>query len=135
MEEKKERSKKDEQEIKISKSSAVLKCILTEDEKRKFGDSIAQAVDECSRLEDSLKSVSSEMKSKIAEVEARLKKEASLLRQGYEYRDTPIEIIKNFKMGTVSKTRMDTGEQYEERAMTGDERQTGLPLPGEDKKI
>jgi hypothetical protein len=117
-----------EPQIKTVKSSAVLKCILTEEEKRKLADDLAQEVEQVSRLEGELKALASEMKAKINEVDARLAKHASLFRQGYEYREVPIEIVKNYSVGMVRKMRLDINEYYEERAMTGEERQQFLPL-------
>jgi uncharacterized protein (UPF0335 family) len=132
-EETKEKKVVVEPQIKVVKSSAILKCILTEEEKRKLADDLAQEVEQVSRLEGELKALASEMKAKINEVDARLAKHASLFRQGYEYREVPIEIVKNFHSGSVSKTRMDTFAQYEERAMTGEERQQFLPLEPQKK--
>jgi hypothetical protein len=74
------------------------------------------------------------MKAKINEVDARLAKDASLFRQGYEYREVPIEIVKNYSVGMVRKMRLDINEYYEERAMTGEERQQFLPLEPKKEK-
>jgi hypothetical protein len=110
----------------LSKSTAHLRCILTNDEKMKLSEEMSHALDEKQTLENELSSLSKEFKAKIAEKEALIYKTASIFRQGYEYREVDIEIDRDYRLGKVTKTRMDTFEVFEERPMTGAERQQKL---------
>lgn len=124
-----EKEPEQDPEIIIIDTQATLKCVLTPNEKMQLADGLAQDMDRIQRLNRDLVALVSEMKGKIKEVEARIQKDASLFRQGYEMRSVAIQIYKNYRVGKVSKIRLDTQEQYDERAMTGDERQQFLPLP------
>ena len=108
------------------KGEELLKCILTEAEKKDISEQMAQAVEKMASLEDQLSSLSKEFKAKIAEQQANLNKSASLIRQGYEYRQVPIEITLDYKRTRVLKTRMDTMQDFEDRPMKENERQQRL---------
>ncbi len=105
------------------KSSACLKHALTFSEKQALIEETAQAVQKKARLNDALKASAQEIKSRIAEQETVLNKNAALICQGYEMRETPIEIEMNYRIGKVIKYRLDTLDVIEDRPMTAEERQ------------
>lgn len=108
------------------KKTELLKHVLSNEEKQNMGDELARGIQKIKELEDSLASVSSNLKASIKEQEATVNKLAGIIRSGYEYRDTPVEIEKDYKLGRIIKTRMDTKEIYEDRSMTEGEKQGKL---------
>lgn len=126
MEEKK--NGKEEKGVSRSKKTELLKHVFSDDEKRGIGDSLALAIQKITDLEDKLASVSSNLKASIKEHEASVGKLANDLRQGYEYRDTPVEVVKDWNKCRVLKTRLDVvpHEVYEDREMTEAEKQKVL---------
>lgn len=103
-----------------------LKCKLTEKEKVDLGSELAVEVKEIARLESEKKSIASQYKGKIDERMDRLGSLAALVNDGYEIREVDILIIFDYDKGIVSKVRKDTGEEYESRPMTLNERQKVL---------
>jgi len=103
-----------------------LKCILTEGEKREIAQNLAVAVMSRDEAEGGLKSAQTQFKSKIALHEAELISLAEKLRSGFEMRNIECEISGDYKLGTVTIIRLDTGEIIRERPMTKDERQNKL---------
>jgi len=103
-----------------------LKCILTEGEKREIAQNLAVAVMSRDEAEGALKSAQTQIKSKIALHEAELTSFAEKLRSGFEMRNVECEIEGDYKTGTVSIIRLDTGEIVRDRVMTNDERQKKL---------
>ena len=103
-----------------------LKCILEDDEKLALGDEMAKAESERHSHEDKLASVSKQIKADIAACEAIIRKNASLLREGYEHRNVPIVTTRNFQERTVVVVRLDIDEEIENRDMRPDEAQMEL---------
>ncbi|MDM7912559.1 MAG: hypothetical protein QUS09_05625, partial [Methanotrichaceae archaeon] len=103
-----------------------LKCVLTDREKLELGEKQAKDFAELERLADRLKDVTSQIKSQMKEVEARLKATAETIRNGYQYRD--VDVIKVIGFETVKYYRGDTGECYRERALMPSERQMVLEV-------
>ena len=49
----------------------------------------------------------------------------------FEYREVKVEKVTDFDKGIVTETRLDTGVEIENRAMTTEERQMNIPLDNE----
>jgi uncharacterized FlaG/YvyC family protein len=109
-----------------------LKCHLTEKEKTELSAKIAKAISDRSSAEAKLKEVSASIKAQIAQLDAEISEKALQINNGYEYRNVECRMDKDYRLGTVTITRLDTGEVIRERPMTAEERQ--MELPGEKKE-
>lgn len=108
-----------------------LKYVFTEDEKKSMGNDLAEKFSRHDEAEARLKSVSTQIKSEIATIDAQMSSIAEKMRSGYEYRDVECWIECLYDSGVIQIVRKDTGEVVEERPMTAEERQQKLPLGGE----
>ena len=104
-----------------------LKWLLTEKEKTELSAGIAKAISDRAGAEAKLKEVNTSIKAQIAKLEAEITEKALQINNGYEYRNVECRMDKDFRLGTVTITRLDTGEVIRERPMTGEERQGRLP--------
>lgn len=105
-----------------------LKCVLTNEDIKRLGEQIAQAVARKAEAEADLKSVATQLKSKIAAEDAIITSNSEKIRSGYEWRNVECERIKDYQAGVVTIYRNDTGELVSERKMSYEERQHLLPL-------
>lgn len=103
-----------------------LKCIFTEDEKKEMGSKLAQCFQECAEAEGRLKSVTTQIKSEIAFKEAEMASLAEKVRSGYEHRNVDCKKKLDYRLGTVTIARLDTGEVIREKPMDAEERQMSL---------
>ena len=109
-----------------------LKCHLTEKEKTELSAKIAKAISDRTSAEAKLKEVSASIKAQIAQLDAEISEKALQINNGYEYRNVECRMDKDYRLGSVTITRLDTGEVIRERPMTAEERQ--MELPGEKKE-
>ena len=109
-----------------------LKCLLTEKEKTELSAKIAKAISDRTSAEAKLKEVSASIKAQIAQLDAEISEKALQINNGYEYRNVECRMDKDYRLGSVTITRLDTGEVIRERPMTAEERQ--MELPGEKKE-
>lgn len=112
--------------IERTKTTKYLITTLTEEDKKKIASTMADSFQAISQLEANLKSTSTQLKAKITEHQARLIEASDKYRSGFEMRNIECWIEKDFRVGRVYITRIDTGEIIEERAMDGEERQRSL---------
>ena len=109
-----------------------LKCQLTEKEKTELSAKIAKAISDRASAEAKLKEVSASIKAQIAQLDAEISEKALQINNGYEYRNVESRMDKDYRLGSVTITRLDTGEVIRERRMTAEERQ--MELPGNKKE-
>jgi len=109
-----------------------LKCQLTEKEKTELSAKIAKAISDRASAEAKLKEVSASIKAQIAQLDAEISEKALQINNGYEYRNVECRMDKDYRLGSVTITRLDTGEVIRERPMTAEERQ--MELPGNKKE-
>jgi Trp operon repressor len=114
--------------IERQKSTEYLKCILTEEEKKDLADRMARAISEIRDAEGTLKSASTQLRADIAKHTAELDQAAEQFRNGYVMRHVDCTIQKDYRDGSWSLIRMDTGELIKERPLEAGERQKSLPL-------
>lgn len=112
-----------------------LKCQLTEKEKTELSAQIAKAISDRASAEAKLKEVSTAIKAQIAQFDAEISEKALQINNGYEYRNVECRMDKDYRLGTVTITRLDTGEVIRERPMTGEERQLELPSQKKEKPV
>lgn len=108
-----------------SKTTRWLKYDFNEEEKRRLGADLSEA----KLAEDDAKkkkaSVAAQIGAEIKAADMRTCSLAEKLRSGYEYRDIPCEIEKDYNKGIVRIVRIDFGEIVEERKITdADSQQT-----------
>ena len=113
-------------EIDTVTESQTLKCYLTPVEIRDTGERMARAVGEMNETAATLKSVSTELKARIASTEGTISECATKIRSGYEFRPVEVSVYFDYATGTVRKVRNDTFEEIEERPMTAHERQRSI---------
>ena len=121
---------KEQTAIKIERkeSEKMLKHILTDKEKLEIGAGLADEYQTLSEAENQLAAIKADYKGRIDGANALIGRKSALIRAGYEMRQTPVEIVKDWTAGTVKTFRLDTMEIVECRDMTKDERQMGLKL-------
>ncbi len=112
-----------------------LKCLLTEKEKTELSAKIAKAISDRACAEAKLKEVSASIKAQIAQLDAEISEKALQINNGYEYRNVECRMDKDYRLGSVTITRLDTGEVIRERPMTAEERQMELPSGKKEKLL
>ncbi len=105
------------------KDRKYLKHEFSIEEKRAASEELARAVNEKESAESELKSIKSQFDSRKKLAEEAILKYAQQISTGYEYRQTDVEIVKDFTTGTVTVWRLDTDKIVETRRMTGADRQ------------
>ena len=112
-----------------------LRYVFNTRELADIADKVSQLVREVEDRESIKKAVASQLKADLEQSVNDLRVQSGKHRDGYEYRDVDCEVEKNFRMGLVTTTRLDTGEIIEERAMTTEERQQALKLEPENEPV
>lgn len=122
-----EKKKKKNPEIEVEKIEKSLKVNLTDDELLAYGIQLADSQDEKQRFTDELTEIKSRFKSEIDAVDSKINNIASIIRSKYQYRTVACDKTLNFKKGTVTIVRTDTGEEIEVRDIYDSERQKEIP--------
>ena len=120
-----------EKKINRSKENNYLKVALTEDEIKAKALEHVNLTTEAERKEDAMKSAAKEAKEEIGGLVSQARTAGRIARNGYIFRDVPCERVKDFKAGRITITRLDTGEVYEDRAMSEHEKQMTIDGTGE----
>lgn len=123
--------------IEIRKIKQNLKCLFTEAETLQLGKDLAQATANASAIQDELKTVTAQIKAKLAEQEALMASYTGKIQSGFEYRLVDCEA----RLGDPKPTkktiyRLDTNKMVEVRDLSPEEQQFMLKLEqeAEDKK-
>ena len=119
--------------VKTTHEHRLLKCMLTEEEIRVAGDTLARNLDELEVLDDKLKEIKADFKAQIEAKEAAAKVQRNLVRNKYDYRNTPCTMILDYTEGTVVVTRDDTEAIVSDRKMSMEEKQMDLGFDGDEK--
>ena len=114
----------------IETSERLLKHALTDAERLVVGQELADGYQTLAEAEAELAAIKADYKGRIDGANALVGRKSALLRSGYEMRQTPVEVMKDYAAGTVTVTRLDTMAIVDVRNMTGDERQMGLDIAG-----
>lgn len=104
-----------------------LACRLTEEELLKKGQELAATVQDISSEESRQQDIKSQLKAKLAELEARRSNLAITVSRKEEHRDVEVDIFHDYQRGVVEDVRRDTGEIVSRRVMNPEERQQKLP--------
>ncbi len=111
----------------LKRYMATLDCELTEKQVLGYGRELAQINQEIAAEEDRQTSLKQELKARIAGLEARRTEISAKVNRGKELREVQIEVMADFKAGTATEIRTDTGEVLRERPLREEEKQPGLP--------
>ena len=117
------RSKVTEERTPISRH---LRCSLSDEEVAERADRAAHLLSQRDGLEEEMKSEAKSRKAVIERVEAEMRQASTEVRDHATYRDVDCVEVRDFKRGSVYVERLDTGECFDERAMTAEERQAPL---------
>lgn len=108
-------------------TSESLKCLLTQDEKLKLGDKVAQTVQRMRSKEDTLQEVSSQIKAEIKACQAEMNADTTKLANGYDYRTVDCRVYYHSPYkGWKRVVRLDTGEEVRVEKMGDWELQQNL---------
>lgn len=105
-----------------------LPCKLTPEQSHKAAQAAAAKLLERERLEAELKSVTRELRVKIADCQKEFIRLVVASGQALEDRAVPCEQKINYKLGTCEVIRLDTGDLIEARELTQQEKQMPLEL-------
>jgi len=125
--------KTDEPKVKTTHETRLLKCELTEEEVRVAAQELARNLDELEALDDKRKEVVADFKAQIEAKEAAAKVQRNLVRNKYDYRNTPCTMVLDYTTCTVVVTRDDTGATVSERKMQAEEKQMNMGFDGDEK--
>lgn len=114
--------------VELKRITRNLPCKLTDAELLSKADELSVVVQEINAEEDRQTDLKAQMKARLTELDARKTRLAITIGRKEEYRDTDVSVMADIQAGTVSVTRVDTGEIIETRPMTEDEKQRALPL-------
>ena len=113
-----------DKEIRIEKEFC--KYHFTEQEKKELSVEMAQKTIEAGNLEDEIKSIKARYKGDIEAAMLLVKSNASKIRDGFDMRYIPCEVVPDYSRGVFRFIRQDTGEEVRERKMTAEDRQQSL---------
>lgn len=105
-----------------------LKVALTDEERLDAANRLAERMEDLKRKDAELDSIKNQFKGEMSRIEADITSAQNLVRDKYEFRDVPVEEVRDYASEFVTITRLDTFEIVEERRMSGSELQR--PLPG-----
>ncbi len=108
--------------IKETEITENLKCMLTDDEVKQVGETMARLIQTKAGLEKDKKSAMASFKAKIDAADAQIIDNSNKVCDKYEYRDVDCVQCMNFTVHTIWTVRSDTGEKIEDRKMTVQEK-------------
>ena len=100
-----------------------LKVALTQKEILEAGETMADSQRELSQAEGELTSIKAQFKSRIEAADVKIKLNANLIRDKFEFRPVKCERVLDFKKEVVSEIRLDSGETVHSRPMKESEKQ------------
>lgn len=107
---------------KQDKQQLTLKCLFTEEEKTQMAKEMAQKTLEKDTIQQTMKETQAQFKAKIEACETIIKRNATYIKDGYEYRSVDCVVDYNTpERGKKTIIRTDTGETFIED-MTRDEK-------------
>lgn len=122
--------KKTKQIAKNERIHRELRVNLSDEEKVAYGKELGDVLHGIA-VEDEKKTLAAELhKAAVKPLESRVTELGKCLRNGWEERFVECEVSLDFRTGSVSVIRLDTGEVIESRGMTAEERQMDIPRIG-----
>lgn len=115
---------------KISEGIQLLDVHVTEAEKVSYGERAYHTLTEAEAEAEKIEALRSASKARISELNSETKRLMRVAGTGIEMRDVPTVKCANYKTGKMITIRMDTGEEINERSLTGDEMQKRFDFYG-----
>jgi sialic acid synthase SpsE len=113
---------------KVEHQQENLKCVLTQEDLVKLGQTQAAALQEQSKNDDDFRTMQTAYKNKQATLTATIKEVSEKIRNGYEFRFIPVTVTTDYEGNLVSFTRDDTGVLYSQRILNTAEKQFKMDL-------
>ncbi len=107
----------------LEKETIKLSCILTDPERIKYSQQLAEAIQERGREEDDLKSYKSSAKFRQDSIDGRVNDLTTKISTGKEFRDVECEIVWDFKKREKTWKRKDAKEVVRTARITDEELQ------------
>ena len=111
-----------------TKETLTLECILSDKEKLAYAKEMSEAISECTRKEESLKSFQTLAKAEITSLEAKRNMLAEKLNKGKEYRSVECVILYDWEQKKKTWVRKDNGEIAKDDIIPEEELQQQLKL-------
>lgn len=127
--EKTESSKDASKDVKVEYFRQNMRCDLSDEDMVERSSRIARQVSEKALRVEAVKSATAHLKAEIKQIDAEIARLAQELNDKACFKEVECRREFQYRLGKVVETRMDTGAQTYERALTGSERQPELPLP------
>ncbi len=105
-----------------------LKCTLSTEDKVQLGAEQADKLNELDELKSRLDEFKSDIVKQQKKAAGRIARISETIRNGYEYREVPVEVTTDYAQAIVTKKRLDSGEVYETRPLTPSESQATLAI-------
>lgn len=112
-----------EPRVQVRHNKQVLAVFLTQEEMLEQAKKMAEATEDAERAESDRKSSATHYKALEEEAQGKARAARCLLRNGYDYREVPVTITKDWDTKTVTITRDDTGAVVSAREMRDSELQ------------
>lgn len=121
----------------VKRSSKVedIKCELTDEERTSKGSEVARIHRKIQLLEEEKKQTSDHFAGLIKEQKLSLNRCADAINNGYEFRSVVVETVIDYKQGTVTKRRTDTGYEIEHRKLTNAEARIEIEITDNTDKV
>ena len=120
--------------IESKEISRFLPVPLTRDEREEYTSQMIDALDQLESLESEKKSFNEQHKGRVAKITDQVGTARSVLKRDKLDKDVPCLLIKDYREGSVTIVRKDTGEQIEQKAMSLKERQKALEFNTDDQE-
>lgn len=105
-----------------------LEARLTEAEIRESGKRLAEGIERRAIAEGRMDTFKTQIKAELAEIEAVILKQTSMVATEREFRLVPVEIEYDFEAGKKTFVRKDTGEIVKTEPISEEERQLAFPV-------
>ncbi len=103
-----------------------LPCELTDEERLRFADDLAEATQQAEQAKLNKQSAMQQQNTEIKLAEARRERLANIVASKIEYRDVLVDVVTDYDNDRFTRTRHDTGEILEDRKLTDDEKQATI---------
>lgn len=112
----------------LKRSTRLLPVRLTDDDLRDRGRALAQVCDDIASERARHDSIKTELKARLAKLEADRAVLSALIRRGDEERDVEVITVADYARAVAVEIRTDTNDTLRERPLEMSERQPTLPL-------
>jgi hypothetical protein len=120
--------------IRVTREKVNVKCILTDEEKLKYGQEVSRALVDRAQAEADMKSFSAEKKAEIAGFDARIGGISGKINNGYEYRDIDCDVHYDWIAKEKRWINRETGEIVKDDIISEKDLQEHLDFEDKEKR-